>query len=858
MNRQENIISDERCETQRESTTQFNTSVEQSTPTTNATSAQAIQPSPTSSQPNQVDAIINWPEPFWAEAVRELQREKPNVYHDLDAILRENLEGDRDGPPDLERLASDVLDVARSEKEKTKKSLSSDRRRIFHDVIGHAKTILDRAKPLLDLDPTGYAKLVCVPLTLALGPSEVLASIVRQLSRSGENEKASQLIMNHWKRFLDQNGLNEKPPKLALQECEDLLEKIFGITDQITIIIDALDECADPRELLEVFQNFEEKLKNRTSPAIKVFLSSRDEVKVLDQLRPDLCEELVLRPEDTAEDLQVFIDTSIGDAIKKSRSHPLRIDGNLKRDIISALVDHGKGAFKWTQLHLALISDFCNEDDIRKSLYEIRAESSSTYLNEAVNTLDSKQLLRLYDTYDLLYKQNVRGRRNGEIHFRRVMRLVLVHITSKTTLRRSVNSTLTVELLMGMAATDPKEVKDPEGGITKEYIQRITSNFLVINKDSTVGFSHVSVKEYLQHARSGFFSDSISNAYVAASCLSSVRYFYRDITAETLYMTKKLSPAEYFLCYSILYWKVHYGATDSKGQQEDPLRDQFSKFMVTKDVGDAYKAGQEEIVEQLLTDEVKNIDINSRDRRGRTPLSLAGGKENISTLLLNRGADPQITDFLGRTYLWFATLRLSSYPEEIHPTSFSFLNKIGLATKLAISLASCDFLSSGHCTSWRPVVLALLLMLSEIGGVSFKTSCEHRYFAFVGNPYPKFKFEEFHIGMLFDGLDGLSYEFDSRYEARIQSITTGLKGVEREGYSAQHLIQQRIVKPLEDLLEDIWLKGYEELDSQLFPAASDLVDWKIVWRRYEEPAKENGLDDSPFREALIAFSDYVK
>ncbi|KAI1483786.1 hypothetical protein F4774DRAFT_425475 [Daldinia eschscholtzii] len=521
-----------------------------------------MQPSPTSSQPNQVCAIINWPEPLWAEAVRELQREKPDVYRDLDAILRENLEGDRGGPPDLERLAGDVLDVARSEKEKTRQSLSSDRRRIFHDVIGHAKTMLDRAKPLLDLDPTGYAKLMCIPLTLALSlvtrsheayedafgafsfispllrryeererereitrnikqdakpvlknskasSGTICRSPLQQVLRSSiididdwksrinvikEKDEECQILFriidsritrdihdriknfddarglsgtlqhlhtsehdylsdyrniisrlsktpgtgswifenaqflnwntlldhglrilwlhgpvgcgkttlttrvierflevfennNHQvayfycsktqssgsqspevlasiKRFLDQNGLNENPRKLTLQECEDLLDKIFGITDQITIIIDALDECADPRELLEIFQNFEEKLRNRTSPAIKVFLSSRDEAKVLDQLYPDLCEELVLKPEDTAEDLRIFIDTSIGDAIKKSRSHPLRRDGNLKRDITSALIDHGKGAFKWTQLHLALISDFCNEDDI--------------------------------------------------------------------------------------------------------------------------------------------------------------------------------------------------------------------------------------------------------------------------------------------------------------------------------------------------------------------------------------------------------------------------------------------------------------------------------------------------------------
>ncbi|KAI1654458.1 hypothetical protein F4813DRAFT_398980 [Daldinia decipiens] len=48
------------------------------------------------------------------------------------------------------------------------KKAPSDRRRIFHDVIGYAKAILEKAKPLLDLDQTGYGKLACVPLILAL------------------------------------------------------------------------------------------------------------------------------------------------------------------------------------------------------------------------------------------------------------------------------------------------------------------------------------------------------------------------------------------------------------------------------------------------------------------------------------------------------------------------------------------------------------------------------------------------------------------------------------------------------------------------------------------------------------------
>ena len=50
------------------------------------------------------------------------------------------------------------------------------------------------------------------------------------------------------------------------------------------------------------------------------------------------------------------------------------------------------------------------------------------------------------------------------------------------------------------------------------------------------------------------------------------------------------------------------------------------------------------------------VDVDARDQRGQTPMSLAaeGGHTDIVNLLLSREARPEFADFIKATPLWYA------------------------------------------------------------------------------------------------------------------------------------------------------------------------------------------------------------
>lgn len=70
----------------------------------------------------------------------------------------------------------------------------------------------------------------------------------------------------------------------------------------------------------------------------------------------------------------------------------------------------------------------------------------------------------------------------------------------------------------------------------------------------------------------------------------------------------------------------------------------------------AAMCGAEDAIQRLLST-TPNIEIDSRDEEGLTPLmfALSHGHEEASTLLLNSNADPSVKDKEGRTALYHAT-----------------------------------------------------------------------------------------------------------------------------------------------------------------------------------------------------------
>ncbi|KAJ4226312.1 hypothetical protein NW759_004898 [Fusarium solani] len=116
----------------------------------------------------------------------------------------------------------------------------------------------------------------------------------------------------------------------------------------------------------------------------------------------------------------------------------------------------------------------------------------------------------------------------------------------------------------------------------------------------------------------------------------------------------------------------------------------------------ATNRGHEQTVEASL--EFKAIDVDIRDCRGKTPISLAArnGHTAIVKMLLDHGANPNLKDFDRATPLWHAA-------KEGHTTTMALLTKYGVDVNVASTVDRIDL----H----TPLSLAVTNGLSEMASL---------------------------------------------------------------------------------------------------------------------------------------------
>ena len=91
------------------------------------------------------------------------------------------------------------------------------------------------------------------------------------------------------------------------QECVDLIVELADLRAGTTIIIDALDECESTcrYDLLEAFTT----ILDKTAGLVKLFISSREDRAILDQLDGTPC--ITVDASDNARDIKHFVDHEV-------------------------------------------------------------------------------------------------------------------------------------------------------------------------------------------------------------------------------------------------------------------------------------------------------------------------------------------------------------------------------------------------------------------------------------------------------------------------------------------------------------------------------------------------------------------
>ncbi|KAL9101489.1 MAG: hypothetical protein Q9163_003260 [Psora crenata] len=420
-----------------------------------------------------------------------------------------------------------------------------------------------------------------------------------------------------------------KPGRLEVDVLTDLITKRARDKGGIYILIDGINECSKPEELLYAL-----KAISTSASGVRIFLSSINEKGIEQHLQgmPGLRVE-TLRPDDIREDIGLSVEATI-------QSHPRlkQLPPNLKHDIAKALAKGAEGMFRWVQCQLDLLSRLRTPGAVRKALSSLPPTLDKAY---------EEMLLRIDGEED--------------VHLTKEILQILAFCRRPLTLQEI--STM-LQITPGMPYLDEgKYLAHPKD------ILGICGGFLDYHESTgLITLAHHSAKTYLTSNLQGkvscFRIDEVeAHRAIATYCLT---YLSFDSFSHDPDFLPRAAPGLYkdfcFLDYAAQQWPLHIRELCEIGE---PLWSILRSFLLSSEHGRhnfitwvqlllpdsrnskstpplyyASSFGLTTVVRYLLE---MGADVEARGGRGgATPINIAAfrGHLEIVKLLYEHGADP--------------------------------------------------------------------------------------------------------------------------------------------------------------------------------------------------------------------------
>ena len=164
-------------------------------------------------------------------------------------------------------------------------------------------------------------------------PAVIMSSFVRQLSRVKSSNTIQRPIIQKYE-IEQANGFASRG--LKIEESFNLLLQLIESYPQITLVVDALDECNK-----ETRASFMEKLNTlvsgKSSNLVKIFISSRPDLDIKHRFSDG--SNMEIRATDNEKDIAMFID----DKIKDKKEWYCKISLELRELISETLVSKSDG-----------------------------------------------------------------------------------------------------------------------------------------------------------------------------------------------------------------------------------------------------------------------------------------------------------------------------------------------------------------------------------------------------------------------------------------------------------------------------------------------------------------------------------
>lgn len=403
------------------------------------------------------------------------------------------------------------------------------------------------------------------------------------------------------------------------------------------LLVDGLNECGDPTEILEALQSMTEACSD-----VRILISSINEKGIEEQLEsfPGLHIQ-TLGPRSTRHDIHLLISSSL-----ETSSRLKRLPADLKADIEYALTHGAQGMFRWAQCQLDFLSRKRTPGGVREAL------------------------IFLPPTLEKTYEQLLLGIEEGED--RDLTRQILEMITFSLRPLTIDKVSEILQITPGMGKLDErKRLNNPRDilAICGSLLEYRDSRYGV----GTVTLAHHSVKTYLTSDLQGSVSLFKLDYYsahrrLAMACLTYLSFdtFVKggsQLDRNDPDLTNEKYP---FGIYASFNWPLHIQELPNFNAETDPeLWSVLQTFLLgpafrhwvnilipgsanaetTAPLYYAASFGLTTIVRFLV--EMPDVDIEQRGGKcGATPINIAAyrGQLEVVRILLDHGADPITAD----------------------------------------------------------------------------------------------------------------------------------------------------------------------------------------------------------------------
>ena len=167
-------------------------------------------------------------------------------------------------------------------------------------------------------------------------PTKIMQSLVKQLSVQLPGDGVPKPVLDEYEKR-EENAFGSRHS--IFQECQNLIVSLLDIYPRTTILIDALDEI--DRQSRKPFLVALNTIAQASKNLVKIFVSSRDDDDII--LKLQSVPNLYINAADNAGDIERFIHREINNSIDGCTLLRGDVDGQLKSQIVSTLVEKADG-----------------------------------------------------------------------------------------------------------------------------------------------------------------------------------------------------------------------------------------------------------------------------------------------------------------------------------------------------------------------------------------------------------------------------------------------------------------------------------------------------------------------------------